>query len=93
MPFELTFGVFAYALPRAGSANSSFASTALLTGIDIFDASGRRIDNFTIVSGSGTVYGPHGVQIAAVPEPTTTALLATGLAGMLAAWRRRRTRG
>jgi hypothetical protein len=33
--FDLTFGVFAYAMPRAGSASSSFASTALLTGIDI----------------------------------------------------------
>ncbi|HEV7574614.1 MAG TPA: PEP-CTERM sorting domain-containing protein [Caldimonas sp.] len=89
-PFELTFGVFAYAIPRLGSADSSFASTALLTGIDIFDAAGRPIDDFSIVSGSGTFYGANGVQIAAVPEPTTAALLATGLAGMLAAWRRRR---
>jgi hypothetical protein len=89
-PFDLTFGVFAYAIPRAGSASSSFASTALLTGIDIFDAAGRRIEDFSIVSGSGTLYGPRGVQVAAVPEPTTTALLATGLAAMLAARRRRR---
>lgn len=89
-PFDLTFGVFAYALPRAGSADSSFASTALLTGIDIFDAEGRRIDDFRIVSGSGALYGPHGLQVAPVPEPTTAAMLAAGLAGMLAAWRRRR---
>jgi hypothetical protein len=89
-PFDLTFGVFAYAIPRAGSASSSFASTALLTGIDVFDAAGRRIEDFTIVSGSGALYGPHGVQVAAIPEPTTTALLATGLTGMFAAWRRRR---
>jgi len=92
-PFELTFGVFAYALPRVGSATSSFASTALLTGIDIFDAAGRPLDDFTIVSGSGTLYGPHGLQVAAVPEPTTAALLAAGLAGMFGAWRRRRARG
>jgi hypothetical protein len=92
-PFDLTFGVFAYALPRTGSASSSFASTALLTGIDIFDAAGRRIDDFAIVSGSGTLYGPHGLQVAAVPEPTTTALLAAGLAGMFSAWRRRRAIG
>jgi hypothetical protein len=92
-PFDLTFGVFAYALPRSGSAAGSFASTALLTGIDIFDAAGRRIDDFTIVSGSGTLYGPHGLQVAAVPEPTTTALLAAGLAGMFATWRRRRATG
>jgi len=90
-PFDLTFGVFAYAIPRAGSASSSFASTALLTGIDIFDAAGSRVEDFSIVSGSGTRYGPQGVQIAAIPEPTTAALLATGLAGMFAAWRRRRT--
>lgn len=92
-PFDLTFGVFAYAIPRAGSASASFASTALLTGIDIFDAAGRRIDDFSIVSGSGTIYGPNGVvPVAAVPEPATTALLATGLAGMLVALRRRRAR-
>jgi hypothetical protein len=92
-PFELTFGVFAYALPRAGSAASSFASTALLTGIDIFDAAGQPIDDFTIVSGSGTLYGPHGLQVAAVPEPATTVLLAIGLAAMSGAWRRRRASG
>lgn len=92
-PFDLTFGVFAYALPRVGSAASSFASTALLTGIDIFDAAGRPIDGFTIVSGSGTIYGPQGLQVAAIPEPTTTVLLATGLVGMFGAWRRRRARG
>jgi hypothetical protein len=84
--------IFADAIPRAGSASSSFASTAVLTGIDIFDAAGRQIEDFSIVSGSGTLYGPRGVQIAAIPEPTTTGLLVTGLAGMFAARRRQRIR-
>lgn len=90
--FDLTFGVFAYAIPRRGGADSSFGSTAPLTGIDIFDQFGQRVDDFTIASASGTRYGGHGVEVAAVPEPTTTALLGTGLAAMLAAWRKRRPR-
>lgn len=66
------------------------------TGIDIFDAAGRPIDDFTTVSGSATPHGPQGLQIAAVPEPTTTALLVIGLEaaiehaspGVLDEWRR-----
>jgi hypothetical protein len=52
--FDLTFGLFAYSMPRDGSASSNFISTALLTGIDVFDSQGNKIDDFSILSGSGT---------------------------------------
>ena len=82
--FDLTFGLLAYALPRDGSASSNFISTALLTGIDVFDSQGNKIDDFSILSGSGTRYDANGVHLAAVPEPTTLAFLGTGAFGLFA---------
>ena len=91
-PFEFSLGLLAYAMPRDGTATSSFASTVLLTGIDVFDSEGRRVADFSIVSGSGTRYDADGVHIAAVPEPTTSALLGLGVLGLFAARRARRPR-
>ena len=67
-----------------GSAMSNFGSTAIMTGIEVYDAAGVRIDDFSITSESGTAYTSHGV----VPEPST--LFLVGLGGLLAY--RKRTR-
>lgn len=61
--------------PSAGDA--SFFSSARLTGIQVFDSGGQALNNFTIASGSGALYGPGGV--AAVPEPSAALLLCAGL--------------
>jgi hypothetical protein len=61
--------------PSAGDA--SFFSSARLTGIQVLDSTGQAVSNFTITSGSGTLYGPGGVV--AVPEPSAALLLCAGL--------------
>jgi hypothetical protein len=57
-----------------GAAN--FSSTATLTGIEMFDASGNRVTNFTVTSESGTAYST-------VPEPATFIACGLGIAGIL----------
>jgi len=64
-------------LLSASGGDASFFSSARLTGIEVFDSSGQALSNFTITSGSGTLYGPGGVV--AVPEPGTALLLCAGL--------------
>ena len=83
-PFDLEFGLFASAGPRAGSSNNAFSSTALLTGISVFDQSGQPVSNFSITSDSGVLYDASGAQI--IPEPSTMALTAVTVA-VLPAWR------
>lgn len=73
--------------PSGGDA--SFFSSARLTGIQVLDSGGQALGNFTITSGSGTLYGPGGVV--AVPEPSTLLMLCAGLL-CLAGWRRRPAR-
>ena len=94
---DITYTMWGATLPRSNAGllspsagDVAFLSTAKLTGIQVFDASGAAVDGFAIVSGSGTGYGPGGVM-AAVPEPGTAALTAFGLIGLAA--RRLRSRG
>jgi hypothetical protein len=51
-----------------------------LTGIELFDADGDPVSDFSITSGSGADYGVGGLlsEPAAVPEPGTFWLLAIG---------------
>lgn len=58
------------------SLSSDFMSTALLTGISA-RAGGVAITDFSVLSASGTAYGPGGLL--AVPEPATVALWSAGL--------------
>jgi hypothetical protein len=71
------------------SLEASFLSTARLTGI-VARANGQAVTSFSVVSASGTLYGPGGV--AAVPEPATAALWLVGVLAVAshAALRRRR---
>ncbi|KQV46996.1 hypothetical protein ASC95_26170 [Pelomonas sp. Root1217] len=81
---DIGLSLWAATLPRssagllsASGADVSFLSSARLTGIEVFDSGGQAVPDFTITSGSGTLYGPGGV--AAVPEPSTALMLGGGL--------------
>jgi hypothetical protein len=53
-----------------------------LSGIELFDANGNPISDFSLTSGSGAVYGADGLvsePTSATPEPAMLWLLASGL--------------
>jgi hypothetical protein len=60
-----------------------FAETAILTGIEVFDASGNPVSDFTVSSQSGTRY-PLSSPVSGVPEAGTAALLSCGVASIAA---------
>ena len=74
--FDLKFGMFAYTIAGTGNhqLDVSFRNTALLTGIEMFDASGNALSNFTIQSGSGTTYDRNGVHLNTVTVPEASSL-------------------
>lgn len=92
---DVTFGLLAFGWPATdGTNDASFMSTARLTGIDIYDQFGRRVTDFTITSGSGTVYdanGAHPTNLNAVPEPSSLILALIGSAIGAASRVRRRS--
>jgi hypothetical protein len=52
-----------------------------LSGIELFDANGNRISNFSLTSGSGALYGANGLlgePTSATPEPGMLWVLASG---------------
>ena len=62
----------------SGVMDSLFGHTATMTGIQIFDSNNQEVKDFTLTSGSGTLYNANGVVLsgsAAAPEPGTLALL------------------
>jgi|GEM_PF-3692224 len=95
--FDFTLGLLAYSSPRNGTSSSTFDSTALLVGIDVYDALGQLVTDFSIVADSGTRYDANGVHfddlpppVTGVPAPETVPLVGLGLAAWWAARRGRR---
>ncbi|PZP29037.1 MAG: hypothetical protein DI603_17630 [Roseateles depolymerans] len=82
-PWELTLGLAARAY---GESAAEFLSTARFVGLDVFDAQGNRITDFTLTSASGTDY------LAPVPEPASAVLLLAGIGLAGAMVRRKRDR-
>lgn len=67
----------------SGEAHADFSHTALLTGVEVYDASGVLLRNAAISAESGTMY-----PLAAVPEASSAAMLLLGIC-TLGAWARR----
>lgn len=81
-PWDVTVGLLAWSY---GTADTDFFSTARLTGLELFDANGAQITDFSLRSASGASYAN------AVPEPSAAVLLMAGLLGVaLLRGRRRR---
>ena len=94
---ELTFALWAGSIPgsnvgllTASEGEVDYLSSVKLTGIEVADSTGKPLDAFSIVSGSGTLYDRNGVVI--VPEPATYASILLGLLGIAYARLRKRTR-
>jgi hypothetical protein len=93
------FGVpttFAFGLLTALQANDSQTLDSdppnmSLSGIQVYNAAGQPISEFTIQSGSGAVYGADGIESepANAPEASTLLLTGLGLAAVGAVRRRR----
>ena len=94
--FDFDLGLVVAAGPRARSSlDASFLSTAFLSGISVFEQGGAVVNNFSITSGSGTLYDANGVHLTAsapgpmpVPEPSMLALFAVGV--LISGWWQRR---
>ncbi len=95
-PTDMTYTLWAASLPSSSLGLSTpstgeveFLSTAKLTGIELFDAAGFALENFTITAGSGTKYDRNGVVGSTepggpngVPEPGTLPLAALAIFAM-----------
>lgn len=94
--FDLNLGLYAASYPGSlnGVADNNFFSTARLTRIDLFDATGQAV-RFSVKGASGTIYDNDGAHAApvvgGVPEPTSWAMMLAGFGVVGAATRRRRS--
>ncbi len=86
---DFNLGALIVADPGAGVSTDPDLT---LTGIQIYDAAGDPISNFTIASGSGTLYGPDGVESVPgnAPEPATFLLTGGALLALGGKWLRKR---
>lgn len=86
-PFEVEVALLTSVSPccYGSSLSSEFMSSALLTGISA-RAGNTAVADFSVLSASGTAYGPGGLL--PVPEPASVVLWAAGL--LLLVMRRRR---
>jgi hypothetical protein len=66
-----------------GTAISNFGTTAVMVGLEVYDAQGNLVPTFEVSSASGTVYTADGV-VPPLPEPYALTLLATGCAASFA---------
>ena len=91
IPFE--FGLIANTNPDINQTVSADPPGLSLTGIQVYDANGNPITDFTITSGSGAGYGADGIESepasASVPEPSSVVLLLTMLLGVACLARKR----
>ena len=78
--FDVGLMVSTALLGGASSVDPSPGMT--LSGIELFDANGNPISNFSLTSGSGASYGANGLlaePTSTTPEPATLLMLASGL--------------
>jgi len=79
--FDFKLGLLSWLVPgKDVSIDVNFSSSALLTGIDVFDAVGNPVVDFSIESGSGTQYDANGVHI---PEPSSLILCLTAALSLI----------
>lgn len=64
-----------------GTATANFWNTGLLSGVVVTDAAGNPLPGYSFTADSGTLY-PRTETLAPVPEPSSIALLASGLTAM-----------
>jgi hypothetical protein len=88
MPVSFSSGV-AFSFGLVGETNQGANETISidppdlsLSGIQIYDANGNQVSNFTITSDSGSAYGADGFE-SGTPEPATLSLMASGLGLLL----------